>query len=51
MGKAKLVLLGASLVGLCAAASYLMLRKESDIRKIACNVGSMLRIFTDDEIM
>jgi hypothetical protein len=30
MGKAKLVLLGASILGLCAAASYLMLRTESD---------------------
>ena len=49
MGKAKLVLLGASLLGLCAA-GYLVLRKESDFRKIAHSVGSMLNMFTDDEI-
>ena len=48
MGKARLVLLGASLLGLCAA-GYLMLKKDSDIRKIAHDVDSM--IFTDDEIM
>jgi hypothetical protein len=50
MGKAKLVLLSASLLGVCAA-GYLMLKKDSDIRKIAHNVDSILGIFTDDEIM
>ena len=50
MGKAKLVLLGASLLGLCAA-GYLMLTKEFDIQKIVYNVDSMLEIFTDDAIM
>ena len=38
-----------SLLGLCAA-GYLMLKKDSDIRKITHNVDSILGIFTDDEI-
>jgi outer membrane murein-binding lipoprotein Lpp len=51
MGKAKLAILGASVLGLCVVAGCLMLRKESNIRKIACNLGSMLETFTDDEIV